>query len=104
MFDASGVKETLYTTTELGIACRKSVTAFDEGTTFSYDFYSKVLTAIANGDKNIEADGVNYTVENEGSAAMIHTADGADYAYVSDMSMNPVASGIDADTGVQGGG
>lgn len=94
VFDASGVKETLYTTTELGIACRKSVTAFDEGTTFSYDFYSKVLTAIANGDKNVEADGVNYTVENEGSAAMIHTADGADYAYVSDMSMNPVASGI----------
>ena len=94
VFDASGVKETLYTTTELGIACRKSVTAFDEGTTFSYDFYSKVLTAIANGDKTVEADGVNYTVENEGSAAMIHTADGADYAYVSDMSMNPVASGI----------
>ena len=53
-----------------------------------------MLTAIANGDKNIEADSVNYTVENEGSAAMIHTADGADYAYVSDMSMNPVASGI----------
>ena len=40
------------------------------------------------------ADGVDHTVENEGSAAMIHTADGADYAYVSDMSMNPVASGI----------
>lgn len=53
-----------------------------------------MLTAIANGDKNVEADGVNYTVENEGSAAMIHTADGADYAYVSDMSMNPVSSGI----------
>ena len=45
--------------------------------------YSKVLTAIANGDKTVEADGVNYTVENEGSAAMVHTADGADYAYVS---------------------
>ena len=72
VFDASGVKETLYTTTELGIACRKSVTAFDEGTTFSYDFYSKVLTAIANGDKNVEADG-GTTMLTQG--APFHAAD-----------------------------
>lgn len=95
IFDASGVKETLYTTTEVAIACKLSVTSYSSDTAFSYEFYKNVLNAMTSGDTKVTADGVEYTIEKEGeTAAMVHTADGADYAYISDMNINSIAEGV----------
>lgn len=95
IFDASGVKETLYTTTELAIACKLSVTSYSPNTVFSYEFYKNVLNAMSSGDTKVTADGVEYTIEKEGeAAAMVHTANGDDYAYISDMNINSVAEGV----------
>lgn len=91
LFDGVGAKATLYSTTELGIACKLSITSFAQDTAFSYEFYRNVLTAMSNGETKATADGAEYTIEQEGdAAAMVHTADGADYAYISDMNINAI--------------
>jgi peptide/nickel transport system permease protein len=95
MFVGAGAKATLYQATDMALACKMSVTSYDAGTTFSYDFYKNVLLAMGSGEKSVEADGVTYTIEALGEdAAMIHTADGTNYAYVSNMNINSVTSGV----------
>lgn len=95
LMEGEGIRGTLYRGTDLAIACKVSVTAYDAATTFSYDFYKNVLMAMSLGEREITADGVSYTIEQEGEgSAMIHTADGGDYAYVSDMNINSFIDGI----------
>lgn len=95
LFEGTGVKATLYTTTELGIACKMSLTSFSQDTAFSYEFYKNVLAAMGSSETKVTADGVEYTIEQEGdTAAMVHTADGADYAYISNMNINAITEGV----------
>jgi peptide/nickel transport system permease protein len=95
LFDGTGVKATLYQATDLALACKMSVTSYDSSTAFSYDFYKNVLLAMGSGETSAEADGVTYTIEALGEdAAMVHTADGTNYAYVSNMNINSVTSGV----------
>jgi peptide/nickel transport system permease protein len=95
LFDGTGIKATLYTTEDLALACKMSVTSYDSDTTFSYDFYKNVLLAMGSGETSAEADGVTYTIEALGEdAARVHTADGTNYAYVSNMNINSVTSGV----------
>jgi peptide/nickel transport system permease protein len=95
MFVGTGAKATLYQATDLALACKMSVTSYDSDTTFSYDFYKNVLLAMGTGETTAEADGVTYTIEALGEdAAMVHTADGTNYAYVSNMNINSVTAGV----------
>ena len=93
--DASSGKERLYNVTELSLLCKKSFTAYDEATTFSFDFYKNVMLAMVAGENSFTADGVNYTLEIESEdAAMVHAADGSDFAYISSLNINNVVKGI----------
>lgn len=93
--DQTTGKESLYEVSDLGVICQLSFTPFSENTTFSFDFYQKAILAMSKQEKQFAADGVTYQVENEGEgAAMIHNADGSDYAYISDMNINNVVKGV----------
>jgi peptide/nickel transport system permease protein len=95
MFVGTGAKATLYQAEDLALACKLSVTSYDSDTSFSFEFYKNVLLAMAGGETSAEADGVTYTIEALGEdAAMVHTADGTNYAYVSNMNINSVTSGV----------
>lgn len=94
LFDSSSGKEKLYIASKMAIVCQMSVTAYNADTVFSYEFYENVFTAISNNKTKIQADGVSYTIKLEDNAAMIYTEDGTEYAYISDMNINSVVSGV----------
>ncbi len=95
LVEGEGIRGSLYATTELAIASKVSVTAYDASTAFSFDFYKGALTAMSLGETSFAADGGNYTIEQEGEgSAMVHTADGANYAYVSNMNINSFIGGV----------
>lgn len=87
--------ETLYELSDLGVICQLSFTPYSENTTFTFDFYQQGIIAMSKNEAQFVADGVTYKVENEGEGdAMIHTEDGSDYAYISDMNINNIVKGI----------
>lgn len=93
--DGEGLKANLYEVSELALLCKKSLTAFDENTKFSFEFSKNAMIAMAHNEKNFEADGVNYSLELEGkNAAMVHTTDGSDFAYISDLNINNLVKGV----------
>lgn len=94
LFDASSGKEKLYIASKLAIVCQMSVTAYAADTTFSYEFYENVFAAISDGKTKMQADGVSYTINIEDNAAMIYTKEGTEYAYISNMNINSVVSGV----------
>lgn len=95
LVEGTGVRGSLYQTTELAIATKMSVTAYDAATAFSFDFYKNIFTAMSLGERETAADGTGYTIELEGEgSAMVHTADGADYAYISNMNINSFIDGV----------
>jgi peptide/nickel transport system permease protein len=95
IYDDTVAKEKLYVATQMAVICQLSFTAYSEETSFSYEFYQNAIVALNSNAAKFEADGVSYTVENEGEgSAMIHTADGADYAYISNLNINNVVKGI----------
>ncbi len=95
LVEGEGIRGSLYATTELAIASKVSVTAYDASTTFSFDFYKGALSAMSLGEGSFAADGGNYTIEQEDEgSAMVHTADGANYAYVSNMNINSFIGGV----------
>lgn len=94
LFDASSGKEKLYIASKLAIVCQMSVTAYAADTTFSYEFYENVFAAISDGKTKMQADGVSYTINIEDNAAMIYTEEGTEYAYISNMNINSVVSGV----------
>lgn len=95
LVEGEGIRGSLYATNELAIASKVSVTAYDASTAFSFDFYKGALSAMSLGETSFAADGGNYTIEQEGEgSAMVHTADGANYAYVSNMNINSFIGGV----------
>ncbi len=95
LYDGTGAKGSLYIGTELGIACKLSFTAYSSDTEISYAFSKEVLAAMGNGESAVTVDGVQYTVEQtDESSAMVYDADGIEYAYVSDMNINAITSGV----------
>ena len=94
MFDRSSGKEKLYAASKMAMVCQLSVTAYKADTTFSYEFYENAFEAISNNETKIQADGVSYTIKLEENAAMIYAEDGTEYAYISNMNINSVVSGV----------
>ena len=94
MFDRSSGKEKLYVASKMAMVCQLSVTAYKADTAFSYEFYENAFKAISNNETKIQADGVSYTIKLEDNAAMIYTEDGTEYAYISNMNINSVVSGV----------
>ena len=94
MFDRSSGKEKLYVASKMAMVCQLSVTAYKADTTFSYEFYENAFEAISNNETKIQADGVSYTIKLEENAAMIYAEDGTEYAYISNMNINSVVSGV----------
>lgn len=95
LVEGEGIRGNLYSTTELAIACKMSITAYDASTAFSFDFYKNALTAMSLGETQMTADGTSYTIEQEGeNSAMVHAADGSNYAYVSNMNINSFIDGV----------
>lgn len=93
--DASSGKERLYKATEISLLCKKSFTAYDEATKFDFDFYKNAMLAMTKGENSFRADGAEYSLEIESAdAAMVHAADGTDYAYISSLNINNVVKGI----------
>ena len=87
--DTGAANPDVYDATEIGVAAMKSFTPYAKDTKFSYDFYRGALVAIANGDTSFEADGKTYTVDGE-----VVSADGAEYAFVSDLNFNAANAGV----------
>ncbi len=95
LVEGQGAKGKLYRGTELAIACKASVTAYDPATSFSFEFYKNVLTAMSLGEKEFESEGASYAIEQEGEgSAMVHTPDGGNYAYISNMNINSFIDGV----------
>lgn len=95
MVDDSTGKELLYIVNEMAVICKMSFTPYTEDTKLSYEFYKNALISMSEGNQRFEADSVSYSIEQEGEAsAMVRTADGADYAYISNMNINSVIGGV----------
>ncbi len=92
--DATG-KELLYAVSEAAVICKLSFTPYSSDTALPYDFLKNALLAMSGADGTFEAGGNAYTLEMDGeAAAMVYAADGSDYAYISDMSINSVLGGV----------
>ncbi|MDO4522790.1 MAG: ABC transporter permease [Eubacteriales bacterium] len=77
---------------EIGMICQNSFTPYAPDMELSYEFCRNIMTAICEG-KSVTEDG-SYTIEQvSDSASMVKDKDGVNYAYVSDMNINAVASG-----------
>lgn len=95
LVQGEGIKGSTYQGTELGIACKISLTAYNPGTAFSFEFYKNMLTAMSLGETTVTAEGETYTLEQQGEeSAMIRNAAGEDYAYISNMNINSFIDGI----------
>ncbi|MBE5859809.1 MAG: ABC transporter permease [Butyrivibrio sp.] len=89
MFNGTDFKADVYEGTEIAVASKRSFTGYNKDTQFSYEFYRNALIAVATGEKSFEADGTNYSVNDEG---MIE-AGGEGYAVVSNMNFNAIDPG-----------
>ncbi len=78
---------------EVGMIFKKSFTPSTEGTEFSYDFCREVIEAICKGEAKTKSG--EYSIEEfSASASMVKDANGQDVAYVSDMNINALSSGV----------
>ncbi len=89
MFDGEDFKADVYEATELAVASKRSFTGYSKDTKFSYEFYRNALIAVATGVTSFDADGTNYTVNEEG----LVEANGEGYAVVSNMNFNAIDPG-----------
>lgn len=95
LVDTSGKLPALYATTEIGVACKLSFTAYDSETVLPYEFYHQVLLAVHEDADTITVEGTDYRVDvEEDGSVIINTMDGMEYAYVSNMNINSVVSGV----------
>jgi peptide/nickel transport system permease protein len=80
---------------ELAFFCKYAFSAYTDDVNFSYDFQKEALTALGLGNSSFSADGVSYMIDASGeNAAMIKTSAGANFAYVSNLKINCVISGL----------
>lgn len=77
----------------LAVAAKLQVVPVTDGTSLSNNFNVNLIKALASDETMFAADDNRYTVDEHGNGAMVKTADGADYAYVSGYSINSVEAG-----------
>jgi peptide/nickel transport system permease protein len=95
LFDGEGKKAMLYTTEEIGVACKLSFTAYSADTTLGYDFIHGVLTAMRDEETTFTVGGEDFSLEEEDeNSVFVNNADGEGYAYVCDMNITNVVSGV----------
>lgn len=75
----------------VGYAGKELVNASAKDSTLSFDFKYQALLASASGAKEFTADGVAYTLAEDGS---ITSQDGADVAYVSNIIVNAISPDV----------
>lgn len=94
-FEGKGKIADLFEAKEIGVVCQLTFTPYDAATVLSLEFYQQILLAMADGSETMEADGTEYQLEiiDEGTVN-VRTSDGAEYAYVSNMNINSVVSGV----------
>lgn len=94
-YEGKGKIADLYEAKTIGVVCKLTFTPYAEDEVLSLEFYENLLLAMADGADVMEADGTEYQVETiEEGTVNVRTKDGAEYAYVSNMNINPIVSGI----------
>lgn len=93
--NGEGIKASLYKATNKGVVCQLSFTTYDSSAKLDYAFYQSVLLALKEGQTSVDISGKTYALEvlDEGTVN-VTTADGADYAYISNMNINAVVDGV----------
>lgn len=95
LYDGPEGETAFYTAEEVAVVCQRSFTPYVEDIAFSYDFYRNALLAINEGETSLSVDGAEYIIEAAGeNSAMVYSADGTEYAYISDMNINSVIDGV----------
>ena len=89
MFDGEDFKADVYEATEVAVASKRSFTGYSKDTQFTYEFYRNALVAAATGATSFEADGTNYSINDDG----LIEANGEGYAVVSNMNFNAIDPG-----------
>lgn len=80
---------------EAGIVSLRSFVSYASDTTLSYSFCKNALTAIIAGEESFTAGGQAYTLKmHDESIATVCAADGSEYAFISNINMNSVNSGV----------
>ena len=89
-FNGEGITADVYEATEAAVASKRSFTGYTKDTQFSYEFYRNALIAAARGEASFEADGNDYSINEEGLVEL----SGEAYAVVSDMNFNAAQAGV----------
>ena len=85
----------VYEANELAIMCKLSFNAFSEETKFNYEFCQKAILAMNENNATFTVDNETYKVDNSTQhEAMICKEDGTNYAYISNMNINSIGSGV----------
>lgn len=80
---------------EAGIVSLRSFVSYAADTTLSYSFCKNALAAIIAGEEGFTAGGKAYTLNmHDENIATVCTADGSEYAFISNINMNSVNSGV----------
>ena len=80
---------------EAGIVSLRSFVSYAADTTLSYSFCKNALAAIIAGEEGFTAGGKAYTLNMHAeNIATVCTADGSEYAFISNINMNSVNSGV----------
>lgn len=95
IINGEGIKASLYKATNKGVVCQLSFTTYDSSAKLDYAFYQSVLLALKEGQTSVDILGTTYALEvlDEGTVN-VTTADGTDYAYISNMNINAVVDGV----------
>lgn len=95
IINGEGIKASLYKATNKGVVCQLSFTTYDSSAKLDYAFYQSVLLALKEGQTSVDISGTTYALEvlDEGTVN-VTTADGTDYAYISNMNINAVVDGV----------
>lgn len=94
-YEGKGKVANLYEASPIGVVCQLTFTPYAADEVLSLEFYENILIAMADEKDTMEADGVSYqlTFFDENNVNVC-TADGAEYAYVSNMNINSIVSGV----------
>ncbi len=97
IFDLTEIAADTYTLSQNGVdiamACKLQVSAVDANTKLDFDFYHELLVAMASDATEITVAGTTYTISEHKGGAVVSTADGSTYAFVSSYIINPTESG-----------
>lgn len=88
-------EKNFYKTEEVGLGSNLTFTPYDASNKISYGFMHEVLLALHNDSAEFTVDGENYKlVVESANSIQVNTADGTEYAYISDMNINGVSSDV----------